>query len=275
MMKIGFIDYYMSEWHSSNYPAWIKEEGEKLGLECEVLYAWAEDDVSPRDNMTTDEWCEKFGTKRCGSIKELCELSDFVFILAPGNPEKHLPYAKETFKYAKRLYIDKTFAPNPAEAEEIFALAKENGAEFFSSSALRYATELEDYKGAKSLITTGGGRSIGEYIIHQAEMVVTVLGLGAKSVVCEQQDDLSVLTVSYDDGRSAVMNYSAKLGFTVESEGKKTAISSPFFKLLISDIIRFANGGEKSFCGCQTIEAIKVRAAAIEAYENPGKVINI
>ena len=53
MMKIGFIDYYMSEWHSSNYPAWIKEEGEKLGLECEVLYAWAED-TKDVENGTND-----------------------------------------------------------------------------------------------------------------------------------------------------------------------------------------------------------------------------
>lgn len=274
-MKIGFIDYYMSEWHSNNYPAWIKEQAALLGIECEVAYAWAEDDVSPRDNMTTDEWCEKFGTKRCDSIKELCELSDFVFILAPADPDKHLPYAREAFKYSKRLYIDKTFAPNPAEAEEIFALAKENGAEFFSTSALRYASELDDYKGVKSLITTGNGRTLSEYIIHQAEMIVKVLGTGAKSVVCEQNDDVSVLTISYGDDRSAVMNYSTKLGFSVESDGKKTAISSPFFKALIADIIRFANGGEKSFCSCETIEAIKIRSAAVEAYENPGKVVSI
>ena len=78
MMKIGFIDFYMSEYHSNNYPAWIREASEKLGVECEVAYAWAEQDVSPRDNMTTDEWCEKYGVQRCNSIKEVCELSDFV-----------------------------------------------------------------------------------------------------------------------------------------------------------------------------------------------------
>ena len=24
-MKIGFIDYYLDEWHANKYPAWIKE----------------------------------------------------------------------------------------------------------------------------------------------------------------------------------------------------------------------------------------------------------
>lgn len=29
MKKIGFIDYYLSEWHANNYPIWIKEICEK------------------------------------------------------------------------------------------------------------------------------------------------------------------------------------------------------------------------------------------------------
>ena len=275
MMKIGFIDFYMSEYHSNNYPAWIREASEKLGIECEVAYAWAEQDVSPRDNMTTDEWCEKYGVQHCNSIKEVCELSDFVFILAPADPDKHLPYAKEAFKYCKRLYIDKTFAPNPTEAEEIFALAKEYGVEFFSTSALRYATELDEYKGVKTLTTTGNGNKLEVYIIHQVEMIVKLLGIGAKSVSCHMDGEAHVFDVSYDDDRHAVMNFHAKLGHSVESDGRKTAITSPFFKALVVDVLRFANGGEKSFCSCETIEAIKIRSAAVEAYENPGKVVSI
>ena len=31
MKTIGFVDYYISEWHANEYPAWIKEANEKLG----------------------------------------------------------------------------------------------------------------------------------------------------------------------------------------------------------------------------------------------------
>ena len=31
MIKVGFIDYYLDEWHANNYPAWIKAAAEKLG----------------------------------------------------------------------------------------------------------------------------------------------------------------------------------------------------------------------------------------------------
>lgn len=265
MMKIGFIDFYMSEYHSNNYPAWIREASEKLGIECEVAYAWAEQDVSPRDNMTTDEWCAKYGVQRCNSIKEVCELSDFVFILAPADADKHLPYAKETFKYCKRLYIDKTFASTPAEAEEIFALAEEYGVEFFSTSALRYATELEEYKGARTLTTTGNGKSLDVYIIHQVEMIVKLLGTGADGVSCHMDGETYVFDISYPDDRHAVMNFHAKLGHSIESEGRKTAITSPMFKYLVEDILQFANGREKSFCSCETMEVIKLVTASLEA----------
>ena len=274
-MKIGFIDYYMSEWHANNYPAWIKEQAQELGISATVSYAFAELDSSPIDNVTTDEWCQKFGIVKCGSIKELCELSDFVIILAPSNPEKHLPYAKEAFKYAKRVYVDKTFAPNPEEARAIFELAKENGTEFFSSSALRYATELEDYIGSMEICTTGGGSSLAEYVIHQIEMVVKILGTGAKSVSCEQNGDVSVISVFYEDERHAVMNFSPKLGFSVSASDKKTQIKSAFFAALIADILNFAISGKKSFSGSETEEVIKIRSAAISAEANPCTVITL
>ena len=112
MKKIGFIDCFLSNWHANNYPAWIRESCQERGLEYEVAYAWAEVEVSPRDNKTTDQWCAENNVTRCATIEEVCEKSDVLFILAPTNPEKHLEYAKIALKYGKRTYIDKTFAPN-------------------------------------------------------------------------------------------------------------------------------------------------------------------
>ena len=109
MKKIGFVDYYISEWHANNYPAWIKEVCQKMGAQYQIAYAWAELDVSPEDNISTAEWCAKYGIERCMTLKELCEKSDCILVLAPSNPEKHLAYAEEVLKYGKRTYIDKTF----------------------------------------------------------------------------------------------------------------------------------------------------------------------
>ena len=61
MKKIGFVDYYISEWHANSYPAWIKEAAEKQGAEYKIAYVWAEEYVSPVDGRNTDEWCEAYG----------------------------------------------------------------------------------------------------------------------------------------------------------------------------------------------------------------------
>ena len=140
MKTIGFIDYYISEWHANNYPHWIKTAAADLGLDVGVAYAYAELDKSPVDAVTTDKWCEKFGVKRCLSIAELAERSDYILILAPSNPEKHLEYAKVALKFGKRTYIDKTFTESPDAADEIYALSEKYGAPIFSSSALRTAS---------------------------------------------------------------------------------------------------------------------------------------
>ena len=112
MKKIGFVDYYISEWHANNYPAWIATACGNMGLDYEVAYAYAEEYSSPYDGRNTDEWCRDFGAQRCLSIEELCSKSDVIIVLAPSNPERHLDYVKEVFKHAKRTYVDKTFSPD-------------------------------------------------------------------------------------------------------------------------------------------------------------------
>ena len=167
MKTIGFVDYYISEWHANNYPVWIEEICEKTSEDFCVKYAWAEEYVSPIDGRNTDQWCEEFGVQKCDSIEELCEKADYVLVLSPSNPEKHLEYAKKVLPYKKNTYIDKTFAPDFDTAKAIFDVAESFGTKFFSSSALRYAPELIELSDCTNLITLGGGGNLPEYIIHQ------------------------------------------------------------------------------------------------------------
>ena len=36
MKKIGFVDYYISEWHANNYPGWIKNICEQKGYDYKL-----------------------------------------------------------------------------------------------------------------------------------------------------------------------------------------------------------------------------------------------
>lgn len=277
MKTIGFIDYYLSEWHADNYPLWIKEICEKTGKEFCVAYAWAEMDKSPIDGKTTDEWCKEFNVQQCNSIAEVCEKADYVLILAPSNPEKHLQYAKEVFKFGKNTYIDKTFAPDKATAEEIFALAENYGVKFFSSSALRYAEELTGKENAKAVMTTGEGSNLEEYIIHQIEMVVKLLGVGAKQVRVENAFDRYTCSVKYVDDRQATLIFAPCLPFSACATNPNgtsefsLVLNEDYFLSLLSDILRFYEEGTTSFDTQQTLEVMKIREGIIKAKNHIGE----
>ena len=276
MKTIGFVDYYISEWHANNYPKWIQEECELLGLNYCVKYAWAEEFVSPVDGRNTDEWCRDFGVEKCESIAELCEKSDYILVLAPSNPEKHLAYASEVLKYGKHTYIDKTFSPDYETAEAIFEIAGRYGTKFFSTSALRYAEELEGLEDCKAVITTGGGSNIEEYIVHQIEMVVKTIGAKAQAVRVEQQGAQYICSVAFENDKKATMVYSPAYGFSICAETAKgesvyKPAKSSFFGNLIADILCFYESGETSFDTQQTLEAMKIREAVVEGKNHLGE----
>lgn len=278
MKKIGFVDYYISEWHANNYPAWIKEKCEELGLEYEVAYAWAELDVSLVDKVTTAEWCEKYGVQKCDTIEELCEKSDVILVLAPSDPDKHLGYAEKVLPYGKRTYIDKTFAPDYKTACQIFDIAEKYGTPFFSSSALRFAEELNNIADPTSMITIGGGGSIQEYIVHQCEMVVKKMGTDIASVVANPHGTQMFITVNFESGKTATMIYGRSMPFgtyMANAEGKEgwKQVTQPFFKGLIADILNFYETGKFSFDGEETKAVIKLREMAVKASENTGVVV--
>lgn len=268
MKTIGFVDYYISEWHANNYPIWIAELCKQTGEEFCVKYAWAEEYVSPVDGRNTDEWCAAFGVEKCDSLEELCEKADYILVLSPSNPEKHLGYAQTVLKYGKNTYIDKTFAPDLQTAQAIFDLASKYNTKFFSSSALRYATELDFVAGCNSLLTTGGGGSLDEYIIHQVEMVVKTMQSKAVRLRVEQQGSSYDCRIRFEDGKQATMRFAPSLPFSVcaaEEDGKNTnkAVVSDFFKALLADILRFFTEGKVSFDVNQTLEVMKIREGVI------------
>jgi len=280
MKKIGFADYYISEWHADNYPAWFAAANQKLGLEYQLSYAWAERDISPVSGESTDEWCERMGVERCMTLAELCEKSDVIVVLAPSNPEKHLEYAKEVFSYKKPTYIDKTFAPNQETALQIFKAAEEYGTPFFSSSALRYSEELNEVRGTRNIILTGGGSNLEEYLIHQVEMAVSLLQDPVKRAKVETLGNQYVCHVETKNNAKAAIIYSNPLEFSVTAqlENGQTVhkkIESPFFVHLIEDMLQFFETGKACFDSQETLEVMRMRDLILKAVRCDGEWVYI
>ena len=255
MKTVGFIDYYISEWHANNYPNWIKEASAELDEEFVVKYAWAEKYISPVDGKNTDEWCEKFGVQRCVSIAELCSKADYICILAPTNPEKHLEYAREALKCGKNT--------------------KEYGTRFFTSSALRYATELSSFVGENGVKVSGNGSNFDEYIIHLAEMVVKCLKATVKKVKVDTADGVAYeCEAIFEGGKQATLSFSPTLPYAIGIKSADTEVKSAFFAELIKDMIRFFVSGETSFNTDETLDVMKLRELLIRAKNNNGEWIS-
>ena len=238
MKKIGYIDYYIDEWHAHHGFETVKAYNEKSGEDFAITAVWAEKDKE--GGLSTEDFCKQYGVKKCATIAELAEEVDYFIILSPDNAEKKLGYAKEAFKYGKPTFMDKTFTDSYASAEAIFEEAKKTGPKFFSSSSLRYASELNAYMGmAKSIFVLGSGVTLADYAVHYLEIIVACMGVGAKQVCFEQRGNQEWANIEYMDGRKASFGISmaaSYLDFSVfvadkDGDSQFFPIASDFFGL--------------------------------------------
>lgn len=269
MKKIGFIDYYLDEWHANNYPAWIRERSKQLGLDWDVAYAWAEIDKS--DGMTTDQWCEAQSVQRIATIEELIELSDAIVILSPDHPEHHERLARLPLQSGKPVYMDKTFAPDLATAQRIFKHAEAGSTPLFSTSALRYALEIQEHAAkldAESIdyLAVSGPGKYSNYAVHQFEMIVTLMGTGAKRLKSLSTEHGRQIIVEFSGGRQAsyLQLKSAPFQSIIQlkdGEGSFIPQCSDMFMQLMDAILRFFEDGKPPVQPAETLAVI----ALIEA----------
>lgn len=228
MKKIGFIDYYIDEWHANNYPNWIRES--KYKDEFEVSYAY--EMICPEGKTNIDKWCENFGVEKCDSIEEVVEKSDCIVVLSPDNPEMHEKLSQIPLKSGKPTYIDKTFATSYKEAKRIIDLAKENNTPMYSSSALRFADEILNIDSNVfnreniDFVSVRGPGVVEIYLIHQIEPLVKLMGVGAESVMNIGTENTPAFSIKYKDGRKAMVNHitASPFSFALQNKDGQTGL---------------------------------------------------
>lgn len=272
-MKVGFIDYYLDEYHANNYPAWLKEA---TGGELEVAYAYAKIDSPNEGGLTTKQWCEKYGIEEVAGIAELVEKSDCLNVLSPDNPEMHEELCKLALQNGKRVYIDKTFAETKEIAERIFAVAHAHDTPCFSSSALRFAEEYQgiDRESIQGIVSFGPG-PLDTYSIHQIEPIVSLLGPDIHRVMYVGTAGCPALIMECRDGRRAMMSqhgWECPFGMQIDKKDGTTeniVVGSDYFKGFIREMADFFLHGAVKVPHAETIAIMAVREAAVQASEKP------
>lgn len=274
MKKIGFVDYYLDEWHANNYPEFLKKQS---GGRYEVCCAYGKID-SPIGGMTNKEWSEKYGIELVDTIEEVIERSDVLIVLSPDNPEMHPELTDLPLKSGKCVYVDKTFALDKESAIAMFENAEKHNTKCFSSSALRFCTELKEIDTDKiyKLYTDGIGGAYDIYAIHQIEPVMSIMKCRAKRVMALSDKNHPSMLIEFEDGRMVQMylraNEEAGYRITVCEEDNTAGIynlESDYFSLFIDAMIEFFDTGIIPVPKEQTIDVVSVIAAGRKAFETP------
>ena len=156
-------------------------------------------------------WAEKNGVPYLPDVKALDATVDAFMVLAPSTPDTHLELVRRVVPFRKPTYVDKTFAPNLADAQEIFRLADQAGVPLQSTSVLRYTAVQEEVKKTATdpvehMVAWGGGSSFGEYAVHPLELVVSVMGPEVETLMRRGSGDRSQLLLNFSRDRTAVVN---------------------------------------------------------------------
>ncbi|MBS5481155.1 MAG: hypothetical protein KHX46_08485 [Clostridiales bacterium] len=277
MLKIGFIDYYLDEWHANNYPAWIKEQS---GGEMEVAYAYGHID-SPIGGMTTNAWCEKYGIQRCATIEELIEKSDRLIVLSPDNCEMHEELCRLPMSSGKLTYVDKTFAPDYPAAKRIFDAAQQGGTPCYSTSALRFAEEYADVDPAGvCAVNCWGPSGFETYSIHQLEPLMMLMKAPARRVMYLPGEGWYSLMVEFADGRfGSISGYDGGSPFltniALKNGSRLIEVKSDFFQPFIANLVDFFRTGEPKVPAQETLMIMAVRGAGLLAQQHPGEWVEV
>ncbi|MEN0111614.1 MAG: Gfo/Idh/MocA family oxidoreductase [Planctomycetota bacterium] len=266
--RIGFIDDDLDNFHANTYldalrgplagrgyavagcTALQAERGQKWAAEKEV--AWFE------------------------SIDALAAEVDCFAVLAPGTPETHLGLCEAALPHGKPTFVDKTFAPDVATAEKIFALADEHGAPTQTTSALRTTNVQREVAQMDELLVSvaqwAGGASFEEYGIHPVELAVSCLGLAPERLTICGAEHHPTLAIAFTEGRTATIDFNAReyvpFAAVLTSDKTSKAIVVDDSKLFVdaaAAILDFFDAGEAIVPRDETMAVLRV----LEAARNP------
>lgn len=221
--RIGYVDFKLDNFHANTYLAAIRGPLANRGYEIAGATAMAAEPGC--------EWAERNKVRWFNTARDLAAHVDYFMVLAPSDPQVHLGLCEQVLPFGKPTFVDKTFAPNVATAEKIFKLADEHRAAVQTTSALR-STEVQRYVATcrnelQNMYVWAGGSSLGEYIIHPVELLISCLGPEALDLMRLGPDAHPQFLLKFAGNRTGVIDFAA--GVDVDFAAAVTAHSKTKF----------------------------------------------
>jgi predicted dehydrogenase len=272
-----------------------KAEGDLAGFKVVAGFPGGSKDITAsytRVEMFTKQIQEKYGVEIVDSIDDLLKKVDVVLIESvDGRP--HLAQALPVFKAGKKVFIDKPIAGSLADCLLIFELARKHNTPVFSSSSLRYATNVRAAKSDPKLGKVLGCVSYSPceiephhpdlfwYGVHGVESLYTIMGTGCKSVARTHTKDTDIATGLWADGRigtyRGLRTGSKAYGNVIFGDKGDISTSGAVggYKPLVIEIAKFFRTGEAPVSAEETTEIFAFMEAADESKRQNGAPVTI
>jgi len=234
---------------------------------------------------------DQYGVEIVESVEALLAKVDVVLLeCVDGRP--HLEYATPVLKAGKRLFVDKPFAASLADAREIVRISKETGTPFFTSSSLRFHSDiprLRDKPGVGKVTKVQGSSGLSLlkhhpdlffYGIHGVEPLYAVMGRGCVSVSRKVENGYDITTGTWNDGRTGVY-CGVKKGEKPPiikvwgTEGETEAKGGGGYDGLVQAMARFFHTGTPPVDPAETLEIFEFMTAAQLSKERGGAEVKL
>ena len=275
-----------------NYP---NATGELAGFKVVAGFPGGSKDVKAsysRVEKFTAQLKGEFGVEIVDSIEDLVAKVDVVLIESVDG-RAHLPQAMIVFKSGKKVFIDKPLGGSLADVLAIFELAQKSKTPVFSSSSLRYATNLMAAKNDPKLGKVVGAISYGPceiesyvpdffwYGIHGVESLYAVMGPGCKSVSRTHTKTTDTAVGVWEDGRIGTFRglRSGKKPYGNVIFGENATLTTSGaeggYKPLVIEIAKFFRSGVAPVSAEETTELFAFMEAADESKRQGGAPVSL
>jgi predicted dehydrogenase len=234
---------------------------------------------------------KKLGVEIVDSIPDLLKKVDVV-LLESNDGNVHLEQVIPVFKAGKTVFIDKPVAGSLPDAFAIFQAAKDFKVPMFSSSSLRYMSNMDDIIKNQSVGKVLGAFSYSPchlepthpdffwYGVHGVEALYTVMGTGCQTVSRVHTPDTDEVTGVWEGNRigtfRGLRGGSPGYGGNVFGEkGIKSMGDYNGYDPLLKEIVKFFQTGISPITPEETLEIFTFMEAADESKRRGGMLVSL
>ena len=237
------------------------------------------------------EEVKKYGVEIVDTIPDLLKKVDVV-LLESNDGRVHLEQAIPVFKAGKTVFIDKPVAGTLTDAFAIFQAAKDYKTPVFSSSSLRYMSNMNDIVRNQSAGKALGAESFSPcsleathpdffwYGVHGVEALFTVMGTGCQTVTRVHTPDTDVAVGVWEGDRIGSFRglragRTGYGGFAFGEKGIVTLGDYNGYDPLLKEIVKFFQTGVSPVSPEETLEIFTFMEAADESKRRGGMPVSL